>query len=181
MNRTPKAALLRLASVTSQVAILLGVVFCATVSWCVEPNIEIVRTIVRSELAAMRLPLTTPLCLTFLPVTNYQSKTEGDPSPDLLRQLKTKGFRLHPGSVCIKINRGYVIDIYTDKLVADNPVMKVTFGDYTPVADGEDMGLLHHSGIYKFVKATQGTWQVLSYTSEVSDPPEDASSKTRTS
>ena len=177
MNRGRYTVVLRLANVTAQVATMLGVALCSTASWCVEPNIDVVRTIVRSELAAMRLPLPTPFCLTFLPVTNYQSKTEGDPSPELLKQLKVDGFRPRPGSVCIETNRGYAIDIYTDKLATDNPVLKVTFGDNTPVAEGEDMGILHHSGIYEFVKTSQGAWRVLSYTSEVSDPPVNVNSR----
>jgi hypothetical protein len=125
----------------------------------------VVQTIVLDELAAMRLPPNSPVCLAILPARDT-SDTGADPSSQLLRFLARRGMRARKASTCYNPPpKGKVISIELIKESTDRFSAKVTFSDVA-IAPERDLGILHRRGIYELVKGDNGKWVVKSSVGE---------------
>lgn len=127
-----------------------------------------VHKIVLAELAAMRLPVNSPVCLAMLPARNM-SETGADPSSQLIRFLVRRGMRPLGASICYKpLPKGNVISIEVAAESADSLSVKVAFSDVTITRD-RDLGILHRRGVYELIKGEKGEkgeWVIQSYTGE---------------
>jgi hypothetical protein len=124
-----------------------------------------VHKIVLAELAAMRLPVNSPVCLAILPALNM-SETGADPSPKLIRFLVRRGMRPRGASICYKpLPKGNVISIEVVAESIDSLSVKVTFSDVTITAY-RDLGILHRRGVYELIKGGKGEWVIQSYAGE---------------
>jgi len=130
-----------------------------------EVNPAAVHKIVLTELAAMKLPIKSPVCLAILPARNT-SETGADPSPQLLKFLARKGMRPRGASTCSKpLPKGNVISIEVVAESADGLSAKVAFTDVTITPD-KDLGAVHRRGLYALRKTSKGEWTIQSYKGE---------------
>lgn len=124
-----------------------------------------VHKIVRAELAAMKLPINSPICLAILPARDT-SETGADPSPQLLGFLVRKGMQPRGASSCNKpLPKGNLVSIEVVAESADGLSAKVTFTDVTITPD-KDVGVVHRRGLYELRRTPKGKWAIESYTDE---------------